>query len=176
MAHYSRGQDSASAADKPVLEALMALSRAVVGMTTRSLNQVGADVTLTQYRSLVVLASRGPQRTADLAAELGIQPSTATRLCDRLAARGFVRRQPGEDDRRVVLVVLTDAGRNLVGQAMAGRRELLADLLQRVRVTDPQAFAEVATALAVAAGELPESQWRRRWQKSTSVEAFARAA
>jgi DNA-binding MarR family transcriptional regulator len=176
MAHYSEGRDSASPADQPMLDALMALSRAVVGMTTRSLNQVGADVTLTQYRSLVVLASRGPQRTTELAAELGIQPSTATRLCDRLLARGFVRRQPGETDRRVVLVVLTDAGRSLVGQAMSGRRELLTGLLRRVRVTDPQAFAEAATALAVAAGELAESQWRQRWQASTSVEAFVRAA
>src|SRR5688500_18758447 len=80
----------------PLLDAVLTLGRALVAITTRSLSQLHVEVTLTQYRTLVVLASRGPQRTAELAAELGVQPSTVTRLCDRLVQRGWVRRQPGE--------------------------------------------------------------------------------
>lgn len=153
-----------------MVDALMALSRALVGLTARSLNELGADVTLTQYRTLIVLASRGPQRVADLAAELGVQPSTATRLCDRLVARALARRQPSESDRRVVWVVLTEGGRDLVGQAMAKRRELLTRLVADVDVPDALAFVDAATALAVAAGEATESQWWQRWQESTSLD------
>lgn len=147
----------------------MALSRAVVGLTARSLSELGAEVTLTQYRTLIVLASRGPRRLAELATELGVRPSTATRLCDRLVTRGLIRRQPGQTDRRVVWVVLTNAGKDLVGQAMTKRRELLATLVAEVQIPDAHAFVEAATALAVAAGELPEPQWRRRWQRSSSL-------
>src|SRR5690606_15115868 len=106
-----------------VVDGLMALSRAVVAVTSRSLTEVGADVTLTQYRTLIVLTARGPQRVADLAAELAVQPSTITRLCDRLVARGLVTRQHGEADRRAVWVSLTRPGQRLVRRVMIKRRE-----------------------------------------------------
>src|SRR5690606_17893197 len=106
----------------------MALSRAVVAMTSRSLSEAGADVTLTQYRTLIVLASRGPQRVADLATELAVQPSTVTRLCDRLVARGLATRQQGQTDRRVVWVSLTPTGKRLVRKVMTKRREMVSEL------------------------------------------------
>ena len=53
----------------------------------------GEEVTLPQYRALVVLASRGPQRIVDLAGFLDVTASTATRMCDRLVRKGLVRRQ-----------------------------------------------------------------------------------
>jgi DNA-binding MarR family transcriptional regulator len=147
----------------------MTLSRAVIALTTRSLNEADADVTLTQYRTLIVLASRGPQRVADLAAELGHVPSTATRLCDRLVDRGLVVRRPGETDRRVVYVALSQSGKDLVGKAMARRRELLAALVAGLSLEDPVAFAHDTERLAMAAGELPEAQWQKQWQRSTQL-------
>jgi DNA-binding MarR family transcriptional regulator len=45
-----------------------------------------------QYRALVVLAVRGPQRPTALAEALAVHPSTITRLCDRLVAKRLVRR------------------------------------------------------------------------------------
>ena len=68
------------------VEALMTASRVLVGITARSLAGLPAEVTLPQFRALVVLASRGPQRPADISAELGVAPSTGTRMCERLAA------------------------------------------------------------------------------------------
>lgn len=149
----------------------MALSRAVVALTATSLSEAGVEVTLTQYRALVVLASRGPQRSADLAAELGVQPSTVTRLCDRLASRGLVARQPSEIDRRVVYIGLTVAGKDLVGEVMARRRECLARLVVQQPDRDAQTFAQAAENLAVLAGELPESQWWRAWDRSTFLDS-----
>jgi hypothetical protein len=45
------------------------------------------EPTIVQYRTLVVLASRGPQRMVGLAATLEVVSSTARRMCDRLVAR-----------------------------------------------------------------------------------------
>src|ERR1700759_4004882 len=76
----------------------LAASGALVAVAARSLAAAGDEVTLPQYRALVVLAARGPRGTAELAAALAVNPSTATRMCDRLVRKGLVRRhrQPGD--------------------------------------------------------------------------------
>lgn len=155
--------------EDPLLDAVQALSRALVAITARSLGMLNVDVTLTQYRTLVVLASRGPQRTAQLAAELGVKPSTATRLCDRLVQRGWVRRQSGQTDRRIVLLVLTAAGKQLVGKAMRRRRDLLSTLVDGIPPRQAEQAAKVMTRLAQAAGELPDGQWWESWERSTRI-------
>ncbi len=59
-----------------LVDALLAASRAMVAIAARSLAGLDAEVTLPQFRALVVLASRGPQRVVDISAELGVNPST----------------------------------------------------------------------------------------------------
>ena len=46
-------------------------------------------VTLTQFRALVIIASRGPLHLAALADAMRVHPSNATRACDRLVAAGL---------------------------------------------------------------------------------------
>src|SRR3982750_905116 len=96
------------------VKALMLASRAFVGLTARSLAGVEGDVTLPQFRALVVLAVRGPQRSIDIAEELRVNPSTGTRMLDRLIRKGLVRRMRSSTDRRVVRVRLTTAGHDIV--------------------------------------------------------------
>jgi len=74
----------AEAAPDDLVDTVLAASRALVAVAARSLAAAGDEVTLPQYRALVVLAASGPQGTADLAAALAVNPSTATRMCDRL--------------------------------------------------------------------------------------------
>jgi DNA-binding MarR family transcriptional regulator len=76
-----------------VVGALLALSRAFVAETARSLSGLDDDVTLAQFRTLVVLVSRGPQRIVDLAQELAVTSSTAVRMTNRLVRRSLVARQ-----------------------------------------------------------------------------------
>src|SRR5919205_1104482 len=97
-----------------VLDALLSATRALVGVAARSLAGLDVDVTLAQFRTLTVLASRGPQRAVDVAGELGVNPSTGTRMCDRLVRKGLIRRTRSTGDRRVVRLTLTPAGRDLV--------------------------------------------------------------
>ena len=96
-----------------VLDAVLTASRVLVAMAARSLADTGEEVTLTQYRSLVVLASRGPQGVASLAEAVAVTPPTASRLVDRLVRKGLVRRRADRHDRRQVRIGLTKAGRDL---------------------------------------------------------------
>ena len=72
------------APDEAVVDAVLSASRSLIAVATMSLGAAAEDTTLAQYRALVVLASRGPQRMTDLAAALDVTPSTAGRMCDRL--------------------------------------------------------------------------------------------
>ena len=63
-----------------------------------------------QYRTLVVLTYAGAHRLADLAESLGVSPSTATRMCDRLVRKGLITRTRDVVDRREVNLSVTNAG------------------------------------------------------------------
>jgi len=151
-----------SPGEEDVVGALLALSRVLVGVAARSLAELDEDVTLPQFRTLVVLG-RGPQRIVDLAQELRVTSSTATRMCNRLTRKGLISREEHAEDRRAAWIVLTGPGRDLVGAAMKRRREAIAELVADLTLTRPVAFAGVLNALVEAAGELPDPEWERRW-------------
>src|SRR5690242_18484600 len=158
MPNDARAIDTGIAAPEAV-EALLAASRALVGIAARSLADIDADVTLPQYRALVVLAARGPQRVADIAAELQVAASTGTRMCDRLVRKGLARRSRTTSDRRVVRLTLTAAGRRLVQQVTDSRREQLAAIVAATADVWHPAVAPALRAFATASGELPDSEW-----------------
>ena len=112
-----------------MVDAVLSASRSLIAVATRSLGAAAEETTIAQYRALVVLASRGPQRMADLAAALDVAPSTAGRMCDRLVRKGLIRRHRARADRRAVLVSVTAAGRLVVDQATARRRALIEEIL-----------------------------------------------
>ena len=66
-------------ASQPTREIGLAATRAMVGPAARSLSDVSNDISLAQYRVLVLLEGRGPQTMGALAESLDVNPSTATR-------------------------------------------------------------------------------------------------
>ena len=145
--------------DPGVVDAVLAASRAFVAVATRSLGAAADETTLAQYRALVVLASRGPQRVGDLAGVLGVAPSTAGRMSDRLLRKGLIRRHRARQDRRAVQVSITAGGRAVVAEATARRRELIAEILGRVSPAEQAGVASAVRAFADAAGEIPDALW-----------------
>ena len=100
--------------EEALVDAVLTASRVLVAIAARSLADAGEAVTLTQYRALVVLASRGPQSLAALAEALAVTPPTASRLCERLVRKGLVGRRVDRSDRRQVRIALSAAGRRLI--------------------------------------------------------------
>ena len=127
------GQADAGVADEAAVDAVLTASRTLIAVATSSLGAAAEDTTIAQYRALVVLASRGPQRMTDLAGALDVTPSTAGRMCDRLLRKALIRRHRARADRRAVQVSITPAGRQVVDQATARRRALIAGILRRLR-------------------------------------------
>jgi DNA-binding MarR family transcriptional regulator len=150
---------AAPAADQDAVDAVLTASRTMVAVATMSLGTAAEETTIAQYRALVVLASRGSQRLVDLAGALGVMPSTAGRMCDRLVRKGLIRRHRARADRRTVQVSITAAGRDVVDQATARRRALIAAILARLPADRQAAVADALRDFAEAAGEVPDSLW-----------------
>jgi DNA-binding MarR family transcriptional regulator len=75
-----------------------------------------AGITPTQYNVLRILRGVSPQGVAcqEIARRMITRDADLTRLLDRLESRGFVRRDRQTDDRRVVHILITEAGLTLL--------------------------------------------------------------
>jgi DNA-binding MarR family transcriptional regulator len=134
-----------------VVRRFLVVSRALVGVAARSLADV--DVTLPQFRALVVLSTRRSTTVSDLAAALDIHTTTATRLTDRLDRKGLVHRVGRPEDRRVTELHLTVTGSRLVQQVTERRRLDVADIVGRMPPDMWPALNQALEAFAEAAGE-----------------------
>lgn len=109
------------------------------------------DLTPAQSRTLRVISKvDSPIRMGELAATLGVVPRSATGLVDALEHAGLVERTVDPDNRRAVLVTLTQRGRDMQDRMAEARRRAgdgifgaldtperrtLADLLQKLHPT-----------------------------------------
>ena len=146
-----------------LVEALLSISRLVMGVAARSLAGLDAEVTLPQFRALMVIASRGPQRVADISSELGVSPSTGTRMCERLVRKGLMCRERPPDNRREVHVSLTDAGVGIVADVTRLRRAELSRIAEAVPAMWHAPAVGVLQALASAGGEPAGDDWWLGW-------------
>jgi DNA-binding MarR family transcriptional regulator len=139
-----------------VTDAVLTASRLLVAVSARSIAAVGEDVTLPQFRMLVILAGRGPLRAGALAESLDVHPSTATRMADRLVAAGLLDRVGNPDNRREVIVDLTGAGRRLVDDVTQRRRAEISAIVTRM---DPDLRVSLVAALRAfaQAGNEPDA-------------------
>jgi DNA-binding MarR family transcriptional regulator len=105
----------------------------------------GTELTLAQVDALEAIAGIGEMRMHELAAKLGVDPSTATRTTAPLVDLGLLERSTDPTNRRYVILRCTDAGvtaarffieerRRVMRAALTpmdpARRILLADLLE----------------------------------------------
>lgn len=58
----------------------------------------------TDYKALGLLDRLGPMNAGELGRHTGLAPASVTNLIDRLAAKGFLHREPDPSDRRRVLL------------------------------------------------------------------------
>lgn len=146
-----RAADRATADAQDLVTAVLTASRVLLGVAVRSLADVEDTVTIPQFRTLVVLEAHGRMNLNRLAGLLDVTPSTALRMIDRLLAAELVTRRDNPDNRREVLLELTDAGRSIVERVTAKRRAEIARIVadmpagQRAELTAAlRAFAEAA--------------------------------
>ena len=145
--------------DGPIDAALRAAD-VLLHVAAQSVMEVDHLVTSPQLRALVFIATRGPQNPGDLAVELGVHASNATRTSEKLVRLGLLERRENPADRRYVQLTLTPEGLRLVERVIEHRRAAVAEVLAAMPPDEREAAVRAFDAFASAAGVEPSEDGR----------------
>ncbi len=157
---------------RPLVQAYLAFYR--VG--SRHIEEMG--VTPAQFDVIAELGDTPGMTCADLSEATLITKGTLTGVLDRLVAKGFVRRDDVEGDRRAIRVKLTSKGNAVFRKVFPAHAEFLRPFLKRALT--PQEVELMRTKLFRLRDSFEEggsesrkvSSTRRR--RSTAIEATAK--
>jgi DNA-binding MarR family transcriptional regulator len=133
------GEPMASASSEPapairydfrVLQALRRIIRAV-DLHSRKLS-ARHKITGPQLVCLLSVAEYEPVTPSAIARHIHLSPSTVIGILDRLEAKGLVRRERDQKDRRLVQVSLTEQGKALVVSAPSPLQDTLAEAMNKL--------------------------------------------
>jgi MarR family transcriptional regulator for hemolysin len=136
-----------SAVSRPEVDVAMLLNQASYALGVRmsaALEELG--VTVREYCALWK-ASEADLTQRELADAAWMDKSTVVTTLDALTARGLAERRPAPVDRRVKVVGVTDAGRDVVGRAHRVVQDVYDELLGDVAARDRATFLRVLTQL-----------------------------
>jgi DNA-binding MarR family transcriptional regulator len=106
-----------------------ALMRGLKDLNAHALEASGLRLEAAGAHALGRLELMGPSRLTDLAAALGLDPSSVSRQVSSLERAGLVAREPDPSDRRATRLALTSHGRDVIATLREARTRAL------VRVT-----------------------------------------
>lgn len=113
--------------DEGMTSALERIAYGSVAITILALGEAGLEITLPQWRVLVVVGGSGDAgaTVSEIATRIGAAVSPASKLVTRLERRGLLRTAKDPADRRVTRVRLTEAGAALRAKVLGCRREYI---------------------------------------------------
>jgi DNA-binding MarR family transcriptional regulator len=115
-------------------EALRGINYLLNFLTRNFLRQEG--LTLPRFWALLYLARRERTTMGELQERLLISPGSVTALVDGLVGDGLVERCRSEEDRRLVVLSLSPAGKEVLARAMSFRHALLREVFGAGAVTE----------------------------------------
>jgi len=90
------------------------------------------DLGVSHILALGYLHVNGKSRPSHIAKELGLTPPTVTNLTDKLVKRNLAVRLFDESDRRIVLLDITDEGRDILDRANEKGHNLRTELFLKL--------------------------------------------
>jgi DNA-binding MarR family transcriptional regulator len=139
-----------------IVEEILDQLEPLVARQRRAVAQAGClrAISSTQLHVLFTLLSDGPTTMSRLAESLNVSLPNLTGIVDRMVDNGRVERGGTDDDRRVVTVLATDAGRKTVEEIDLVRRRQLGAVLAQLNPDQQRRALETFTELRLAAERL----------------------
>lgn len=110
-----------------LVEMLFQVSRLMKGEMSYSNNFV--HLSILQIQTLIFLNKNKKVSMSDIASNFRIELSSATSLLNKLHQQRLVMRLEDDEDRRLVLISLTEKGKSLLKEAMLQRRKKIEKIL-----------------------------------------------
>jgi DNA-binding MarR family transcriptional regulator len=111
-----------------------------------------AQVTYAQYEALRYVQSHPYTSVGDLAHGLRISYPSTTNMIARLARKGLVKKKGMQSDKRIVRLILTPSGEQLVDQVRDERGKRIGDIMAAMTTEERDHFLEALDNFITAAG------------------------
>jgi DNA-binding MarR family transcriptional regulator len=119
------------------------------------------DLTMAQLKAVMLLGRQGRAKGRELADGLGIAPSAATPLVDRLVEQKLATRQDDPGDRRIVWILPTRKAMAIYDGLLHTSQDVLEDVIREVPAKDRKTVGESVQLLAAAAARVLEKDKNR---------------
>jgi MarR family 2-MHQ and catechol resistance regulon transcriptional repressor len=141
--------------ERLALDVFIKLSRCMNAVQGKLLPSLQKDFGLTesQIGVLEALLHLGPLTQGELCRKILRSGSNVTTVVDNLERAGLVRRERGEDDRRIQVVHLTDIGRSLLDRALPAHVERITALKNRLDPAEQRDLGRLCRKLGRAVAE-----------------------
>ena len=164
----SGGTDGAFA--PPFGERLEVALHGLLELSVGVLSAMEEKVSPSHLRALQSLEHLGGAKVTALGEALGVPPSTASRISDRLTAAGLITRQVAPDNRRATWLELTPAGREVLSDLAGARAEALERVAAAMTPAEREALLVGAEGFARASEALDEADHPPARARSSSPE------
>lgn len=124
-------------AQKVANDMLVEIFNDILNIEENAMQYMGyKDVTMTEVHTIDAIGKNDPKTMGKVAEKLEITVGTLTTAINKLVKKGYVERNRNENDRRIVLIELTDMGKIVFDAHEEFHREMVENLLKDVNLTD----------------------------------------
>ncbi len=130
------------------LDTMIKLTRATNTLLARlARRNTQGDLTESQFGTLEALYHLGPMSQTEICSKLLKSSGNTTLVVDNLEKRGLVQRRRDEQDRRVVMVQLTEEGRQLIADLFPLHAAAVAEELSVLTAEEQQQLGQLCRKL-----------------------------
>jgi MarR family 2-MHQ and catechol resistance regulon transcriptional repressor len=130
------------------LDTMIKLTRATNTLMARlARRSTYGELTESQFGTLEALYHLGPMSQTEICGKLLKSSGNTTLVVDNLEKHGLVQRQRDESDRRVVMVQLTEAGRQLIARIFPAHAAAVAEEMSVLTTEEQQQLGELCRKL-----------------------------
>jgi DNA-binding MarR family transcriptional regulator len=139
------------------------VTRGLLALNVSVLAEMEKRVGLVPLRALHSLERRGPSQVSELAEDLDLLSSTASRLGDRLAEAGYITRRVSPTNRRATILELSEDGRRVLDELVDLRVQAFGEIVERMAAGDRDALIRGARAFTAIQRERADSAAERNY-------------
>lgn len=102
-----------------------------------------SHLTVLQLQTLVFLKKKGKSQMKEISDQFSITMPTATSLLDKLIDMKLVEREEDKNDRRIVIISLTESGKKILQEAIKNRNIKMSKLLSYLNFSDKKELLRI---------------------------------
>ena len=149
---------------------IVRLMRAILALGRRMRSERPPEsLSLSSLGLLGALHRSGPTVATRLAAQECLQPQSLTRILGELEQRRLIVRKPSREDRRAITIAITAAGRRVLREDIAARRDWLAAAMHESLAPEERDLLLSASAVMLKLASHPSSIRSNHDERTTQL-------